>query len=152
MTIGAWINNGVLARQWLGQIDEVRLYNRALSAGDVAELYGFTLTNFNSRPTVTVPGSLVLNSAPTNIQLTATVSDDGNPLPANPGAPDLSDPHKLRWWWSVVSPTGCKLGCSLVRQPNQWRRRSLTPAPRIRPELFLTAIRLRRLMCRESTC
>lgn len=110
VTIGGWINGGVLSRQWLGQIDEVRLYNRALGAADVAQLYGFVLTNYNSRPAVTVPGSLVLNSAPTNIQLTATVSDDGNPLPANPSSPDPNDPHKLRWWWSVVSKPAASAG------------------------------------------
>jgi hypothetical protein len=110
VTIGAWINGGVLSRQWLGQIDEVRLYNRALSAADVAQLYGFVLTNYNSRPTVTVPGSLVLNSAPTNVQLTATVSDDGNPLPASPANPNPNDPHKLRWSWSVISKPAASAG------------------------------------------
>src|ERR1022692_947297 len=110
VTIGAWINGGVLSRQWLGQIDEVRIYNRALGAADVAQLYGFVLTNYNSRPTVTVPGSVVLNSAPTNTQLTATVSDDGNPLPANPSSPDLNEPHKLRWWWSVLSKPAASSG------------------------------------------
>ncbi len=110
VTIGAWINGGVLSRQWLGQIDEVRLYNRALSAADVSQLYGFGLTNYNSRPTVTVPGSLVLNSAPTNVQLTATVSDDGKPLPANPANPNPNDPNKLRWWWSVVSKPAASAG------------------------------------------
>lgn len=106
VTIGAWINSGVLSRQWQGQIDEVRLYNRALSPADVAELYNFTLSGYNSRPVITAPADLVLD-APTNIQLTATVSDDGNPLPANPANPDPNDPNKLRWSWSVVSvPTG----------------------------------------------
>jgi hypothetical protein len=136
VTIGAWINNGVLARQWLGQIDEVRLYNRALSAGDVAELYGFTLTNFNSRPTVTVPGSLVLNSAPTNIQLTATVSDDGNPLPANPDAPDPSDSHKLRWWWSVVSRPAASSGVVWSGDPTNGEAFTYTGSPNPPGTLF----------------
>jgi hypothetical protein len=102
VTIGAQIDSGVLRRQWRGQLDEVRLYNRALSAADVTELYAFTQTNYNGRPVVTVPSDLILNG-PTNIQLTATVSDDGQPLPANPPSPDPNDPHKLRWTWSVVS-------------------------------------------------
>jgi arylsulfotransferase ASST/concanavalin A-like lectin/glucanase superfamily protein/carbohydrate binding protein with CBM4/9 domain/dockerin type I repeat protein len=107
VTIGAWINNGVLSRQWLGQIDEVRLYNRALSPSDVSELYHFALTNYNNRPAITVPSGLVLESAPTNLQLTATASDDGLPLPANPSNPDPNDPNKLGWGWSVVSvPAG----------------------------------------------
>lgn len=106
VTIGAWINGGSLQRQWQGQIDEVRLYNRALSAADVAELYAFVPTNFNSIPAITMPGDQVFN-ATTNLLLTATVSDDGNPLPANPANPSPSDPHKLRWNWSVVSiPVG----------------------------------------------
>ena len=109
MTIGAWINSGMLSRQWQGQIDEVRLYNRALSAADVAQLYAFTLTNFNSRPTITLPAAEVFN-APTNVQLTATVSDDGNPLPADPANPAPNDPNKLRWAWSVVSIPAASAG------------------------------------------
>jgi hypothetical protein len=106
VTIGAWINGGSLQRQWQGQIDEVRLYNRALSAADVSELYAFVPTNFNSVPAITMPADQVFD-APTNLQLTATVSDDGNPLPANPANPAPNDPHKLRWSWSVVSiPAG----------------------------------------------
>jgi hypothetical protein len=109
VTIGAWINGGVLSRQWLGQIDEVRIYNRALTASDVSELYAFTLTNYNNRPTVTTLPDQVLESAPTNLVMTATVSDDGNPLPASPTNPNPSDPNKLRWNWSVVSvPTASK--------------------------------------------
>jgi hypothetical protein len=102
VTIGAQIDSGVLRRQWKGQMDEVRLYNRALSAADVAELYGFALTNSNTRPVISGPGNQAL-TIPTNLQLTATVSDDGNPLPANPANPDPNDPNKLRWGWSVVS-------------------------------------------------
>ena len=79
-----------------------------MSAADVSELYGFVQTNFNGRPVLTVPADQVLN-APTNIQLTATVSDDGKPLPANPANPDPNDPYKLRWGWSVVSlPVGSR--------------------------------------------
>jgi hypothetical protein len=104
VTIGAQINGGVLQRLWKGQIDEVRLYNRALSAADISELYGFMLanTNYNHWPTVTMPADQVLNTV-TNLQLTATVSDDGNPLPANPANPNPNDPYKLRWNWSVIS-------------------------------------------------
>ena len=102
VTIGAQIDNGVLRRQWRGQIDEVRFYNRALSASDVSELYGFVLTNFNGWPILSVSGDQILSS-PTNFQLNGSVSDDGNPLPANPASPDPNDPHKLRWNWSVVS-------------------------------------------------
>ena len=47
---------------------------------------------------------------PTNVQLTAAVSDDGNPLPANPASPNPNDPNKLRWWWSVVSTPAASSG------------------------------------------
>jgi len=109
VTIGAWINGGTLSRQWQGQMDDVRLYNRALSAADVAELYQFTLTNFNNLPVITMPASQVFN-APTNLQLTASVTDDGNPLPANPTNPAPTDPNKLRWGWSVVSIPAASAG------------------------------------------
>ena len=106
VTIGAQIDNGTLRRQWKGQIDEVRLYNRALSAADVSELYSFADTNFNSSPVISLLSNQILNG-PTNLQLTATVRDDGKPLPANPGSPDQNDLNKLRWFWSVVSkPAG----------------------------------------------
>ncbi|MFC1761220.1 LamG-like jellyroll fold domain-containing protein [Planctomycetota bacterium] len=42
VTIGAQIQNGALRREWDGQIDDVRFYNRALSADDVQELYEYT--------------------------------------------------------------------------------------------------------------
>ena len=41
VTIGAQINEGTLRRQWIGSIDEVRLYNRALTDSDVEELYTY---------------------------------------------------------------------------------------------------------------
>lgn len=108
VTIGAQIDNGTLRRQWRGQIDEVRLYNRTLPPADVSELYAFALTNFNGRPVLTVPTGFTF-SAPTNVQLIATVSDDGKPLPANPANPDPADPNKLRWNWSVTAaPTASK--------------------------------------------
>jgi len=128
VTIGAWINNGSLARQWKGQIDEVRLYNRALSAADVSELYNFTLTNFNGRPAVTIPGSLVFN-APTNFQLTATVSDDGSPLPANPASPNPNDPNRLRWWWSVVSTPAASSGVVWSGNPTNGEAFTYTGSP-----------------------
>ena len=43
VTIGAQIHEGTLRRQWIGCIDEVRLYDRALSEDDVEELYMFSL-------------------------------------------------------------------------------------------------------------
>ncbi len=116
VTIGAQINTGTLRRQWKGQIDEVRLYNRALSPADVAELYSLVFTNVNGQPTVTVPAAIFLNT-PTNIQLRATVMDDGNPLPANPANPDPNDPNKLRWNWSVVSIPASSAGVAWSGTP-----------------------------------
>ena len=103
VTIGAWINGGTLSRQWQGQIDEVRIYNRALTASDVTELYGFTLAGFNNAPEAITPPGDITFEAPTNVQLTTIVSDDGYPLPANPPSPAPNDPNKLRWGWSVLS-------------------------------------------------
>src|SRR6516225_9792531 len=103
VTIGAWINGGTLSRQWQGQIDEVRIYNRALTASDVTELYGFTLAGFNNAPEAITPPGDITFEAPTNVQLTTIVSDDGYPLPANPPSPAPNDPNKLRWGWSVPS-------------------------------------------------
>jgi Arylsulfotransferase (ASST)/Concanavalin A-like lectin/glucanases superfamily/Carbohydrate binding domain len=116
VTIGAQIDNGTLRRLWRGQIDDVRLYNRALGAADVSELYSFTLTGFNAWPALTLPTDQTL-SAPTNLQLTATVSDDGNPLPTNPSNPAPNDPHKLRWNWSVVSVPSTSSGVVWAGNP-----------------------------------
>jgi len=58
---------------------------------------------YNSRPVITAPQDKWFAEGPLSVQLTATVKDDGNPLPANPASPDPNDPNKLRWNWSVVS-------------------------------------------------
>jgi len=54
-------------------------------------------------PFIATPPNQWFAEAPVTVQLTATVSDDGRPLPANPGSPDPNDPNKLRWGWTVVS-------------------------------------------------
>jgi hypothetical protein len=41
-TIGAWDNNGTLLRFLTGMVDDVRIYDRALSAGEIASLAGRT--------------------------------------------------------------------------------------------------------------
>ncbi len=102
----------------------------------LSELYGFVLTNYNSRPNVTVPSSLVLNSAPTNIQLTATVSDDGNPLPANPASPNPNDPHKLRWSWSVVSKPAASAGVRWSGNPTNGEAFTYAGSPNSPGTLF----------------
>jgi hypothetical protein len=109
VTIGAQIDSGTLRRQWVGQIDEVRFYNRALTPADVTQLYHFASGSFNNTPTVTATGDLDLD-APTNIPLTAVVSDDGNPLPSNTSNPDPNDPNKLRWGWTALSQPAASAG------------------------------------------
>jgi Concanavalin A-like lectin/glucanases superfamily len=79
-------------------IDEVKLYNRALTDADVLELYNDSSGSAgNKRPSYTVPDEQVVIGAPAVIQLTVPVSDDGLPLPTNPGSPNPNDPNKLRW-------------------------------------------------------
>src|SRR5258708_706872 len=54
-------------------------------------------------PFIATPPNQWFAEAPVTVQLTATLTDDGRPLPANPGNPDPNDPNKLRWGWSVTS-------------------------------------------------
>ncbi|MBN2590715.1 MAG: aryl-sulfate sulfotransferase [Sedimentisphaerales bacterium] len=102
VTIGAQIDEGILSRQWKGSIDEVRLYNRALSDSDVMELCSFSY--LEPLPTVTLSSSKYLNtySGSAEIKLEGIICDDGFPLPGNPSNPDTNDPNKLSWWWEVT--------------------------------------------------
>lgn len=102
VAIGAQIDQGVLRRQWKGSIDEVRLYNRALSDSDIEELFSFSY--LEPMPVVTLPAGKVLNlgSNGTEFKLDGSVCDDGFPLPSNPSDPNHSDPNKLSWWWEVT--------------------------------------------------
>src|SRR5438105_14571448 len=63
----------------------------------------WTGPRYNGVPSIHTPSDQSLPEAPVTIQLSATVRDDGLPLPANPGSPDPNDPNKLRWAWSVVA-------------------------------------------------
>jgi hypothetical protein len=106
VTIGAQINEGTLQRQWIGEIDDVRLYNRAVADNEIEELYGFINDqSWNSIPSVTLPASkyLVVDSNVAEIKLEGKISDDGFPLPANPSNPDPNDPNKLAWWWEIIT-------------------------------------------------
>ena len=115
VTIGAQVNAGLLRRFWKGQIDEVRLYNRALNPADVSELYQYV----NERPEIIVLTDPVLDTPTYSLQLTATAADDGNPLPANPADPDPNDPNKLRWGWSTVSIPPNSVGVAWSGNPHQ---------------------------------
>jgi len=120
VTIGAQIHNGQLRRQWKGQIDEVRLYDRALTLTEVADLYAFTLAGVNSTPSATLPASQSLKM-PDHVEfkLNGTVADDGNPLPDNPASPDPADPNKLSWWWETVTkPDGADDPVFLADDPD----------------------------------
>ncbi|MBN1974783.1 MAG: aryl-sulfate sulfotransferase [Sedimentisphaerales bacterium] len=106
VTIGAQINEGILRRQWVGCLDDVRLYSRALSESEVQELYLFSFEQgWNSIPSVKLPAAkfLSLEDESMELALEGQISDDGFPLPANISAPDPEDPYKLRWWWEVIS-------------------------------------------------
>ena len=106
VTIGAQINEGTLRRQWKGSLDEVRLYNRALSDSDVEELYMFSLEDgWNSIPSVNLPSSkfLIFDGNDITLKLEGKISDDGYPLPANLDSPNPEDPNKLTWWWEIIS-------------------------------------------------
>ena len=103
VTIGAQITEGQLRRKWKGSIDEVRLYNRALSDSDVEELYAFSY--LDPMPAITLPAAKVLNlgSNGTEFKLNGSICDDGFPLPSNPSEPSPDDPNKLSWWWEVTA-------------------------------------------------
>ena len=40
--IGAWMNGAAIEREWAGTIDDVRIYNRVLSEGEILWLSGKT--------------------------------------------------------------------------------------------------------------
>ena len=107
VTIGAQINEGTLRRQWIGSIDEVRIYNRALSDDEVQKLYSsLPGEEDESKPFVSVPASkyLVWDGSKVEIDLDGVIYDDGMPLPANPSDPDPNETNKLTWWWEISGP------------------------------------------------
>jgi len=69
------------------------------------------------RPVITVPTSQMLSQSPATLQLTATVRDDGMPLPADPADPDLNDPHRLRWAWSTLTKPAASQGVAWSSNP-----------------------------------
>ena len=78
-----------ITNEWKGLIDEVRIYDRALSAFEIAELVG--LDNF---PPVVDAGSNQSIEWPNNtVIMDANVSDDGEPDP----------PNSVTLTWSKVS-------------------------------------------------
>lgn len=63
---------------WSGQLDDFRIYNRALSATEVGELYAADSTNFAPVVSIATPASVLAGSP---ASLDGTVADDGLPNP-----------------------------------------------------------------------
>lgn len=78
---------------WTGQLDDFRVYNRALSATEVADLFSANTTNFAPVVAIASAADTSVNS-PANLD--GTVSDDGLPNP----------PASLSAQWSKVSGPG----------------------------------------------
>ncbi len=78
---------------WTGQLDDFRVYNRALSATEVGDLYSASTTNY--APIVAI-ASVADTSVNSPANLDGTVSDDGLPNP----------PASLSAQWSKVSGPG----------------------------------------------
>lgn len=66
----------VTANQFYGLLDDVRIYNRALTASEVGELYN---AGFNQAPIVSA-GTNQTITLPENATFSGTVSDDGLPI------------------------------------------------------------------------
>ncbi len=75
-------NSAALDRSWDGRLDEVRIYNRMLTAEEIQLLYTGSPTNV--APTVDAGPDLMVRIS-SQIYMNATVADDGQPNP--PGAP-----------------------------------------------------------------
>ena len=78
---------------WGGQLDDFRIYNRALSATEVGELYAADATNFAPVVSIAATSSVQAGSPAT---LDGTVSDDGLPNP----------PAAVTTLWEKVSGPG----------------------------------------------
>jgi hypothetical protein len=72
----------------------------------------------NSSPAILTTGDQFISEGPVSLQLSATVQDDGLPLPANPSSPDPNDPKKLRWGWSVLATPLTSAGVAWSGNPN----------------------------------
>ncbi len=106
-----WTTNASPTNLVLGQnILAAEVHQINLTSSDLIFDFALEGLNNNARPVITVPSNPSLSEAPATLQLTATIRDDGNPLPADPANPDPHDPHKLRWSWSVVSVPAASSG------------------------------------------
>jgi hypothetical protein len=80
----------------------VEVHQISLSSSDLIFDFSLEGINDNARPVIAAPNDSLLSEAPASVRLSATASDDGQPLPADTGNPDPNDPHKLRWGWTAV--------------------------------------------------
>lgn len=81
------------SNSWSGQLDDFRIYNRALSATEVAELHAADATNFAPIVSIAATGSVQAGSPAT---LDGTVTDDNLPNP----------PAAVTTLWEKVSGPG----------------------------------------------
>jgi hypothetical protein len=86
-------NSSGLDRSWDGRIDEMRIYNRVLSAAEVQQIAAGPPANFAPLVNVSPAQSIALGEQAT---VRGLLSDDGRPSP--PGA--------VNSFWSVVSGPG----------------------------------------------
>ena len=101
MPSGSSTNAGLLrvgsltsgSNRWGGQLDDFRIYNRALSATEVGELYAADATNF--APLVSIAATAPVQVGPA-ATLDATVTDDNLPNP----------PAAVTTLWEKVSGPG----------------------------------------------
>jgi len=97
---------GASAYGWNGAIDEVRLYNRALTSADVSAIYTYTggATPDTTPPTVSITSPIANTTVSNTITVTATASDnvavadvqfqlDG----VNVGADLTTPPYSISW-------------------------------------------------------
>lgn len=83
-------------RQWLGLIDDVRIYDRALSSEEVVELFYLSSGSENSAPVARAGGPFYLTWPDYTVQVDAAFVDDGKP----------EKPESVTVEWSVLGGPG----------------------------------------------
>jgi hypothetical protein len=78
-----WEHNTAAGLSFGGLMDDVRIYNRALSSSEVSDIYNYTESSTpssttNQAPTVAAGSNQVI-TLPSNVNLNGTASDDGQP-------------------------------------------------------------------------
>jgi len=86
-------NAAALDRSWDGRIDEMRIYNRLLSAAEVQQIFAGPPNNVSPFVNAGLPQSIALAEQAT---LHALVADDGSPNP----------PGTVTYLWSMASGPG----------------------------------------------